>query len=162
MKIDDFVNAIKGPEDVPVEAVKWMRQRNNLDVEVIQEQLNFNECVSNSLCSPIDGVENWARKDDIPLGYPGWTANWIIGISEKDYNSIGFLSDLFDPKWSTIESRDGRKLFSLTGIHFGSGGSWGKPAHGKKETYLHYYVKFFRDDFPGLRAYCAKAMLKET
>lgn len=143
----EFIDSIKFPEDVAPQTVMWMKKWNNIDLEIIEENLEFQKLTSNTHCSPINGIKNWWGKDDSPKGYPGWRAHWVFGINGEDYKNtkVTFFSDFFDG-W--LHNED---LVSLKRIHSGSGGGWTTPDNPKKEVYLHYYMTFFVDDFPGLK-----------
>lgn len=142
---DEFLNSVENPEKFHIRTMEWMKKWNHLKLEIIQEELKFSQKVSNTHVCPHNGVTNWWSNEGLPKGYPGWTAHWVIGLSKKDYNSISFLSTIFEGY------PDKRCEFTLTGIHCGSGGSWSKPHGGKCEEYLHYYMSFFLDDFPNLK-----------
>lgn len=150
-----FLESVKSPEDVYIKAAEWMKKFNNFDVEIKQENLKYNKLTSNTHNCPIGKMTNWRCDEDKPRGYPGWSAHWIIGISEKDYEETHSFSDFFKshnfPK---------QKINPLLGIHISSGGAYYRPASGEQECYLHYYVYFFADNFPGLQRHLLKKKLR--
>jgi len=152
----EFLESVRSPEEIHIRTIKWMKKWNNIDFEIIQENLRYSDKTSNTHCCPINGVTNWEVKEDKPIGYPGWTAHWIIGMSDKTYKKIDFFSGFLRGHYYPNE-----KMYSLLGIHTGSGGTWSRPKDGKQETYSHYYMTFFADDFPNLQRWLLKAKLKE-
>ena len=152
----EFLESIMSPEEVHIKVMEWMKKWNDLDFEVTQENLRYSDSVSNSHNAPITGVTNWHGSEEKPSGYPGWTAHWIIGMSKKTYKKTSFFSDLFKGYYGPDE-----KIRSLIGIHTSSGGTWHRPDGGEQEVYIHYYMSFFADDFPGLQKWLLIEELKK-
>jgi hypothetical protein len=155
----EYLNSVFEPSEFHIQAMKWHKKHNNLDFEIIQENLRYSEETSNSHSCPIGGGTNWGgQKKDVPRGYPGWNAHWVIGMSKKTYgicDSFGWLSDLFNCSFPSKVNG----LYFMMGAHAGTGGSWHLPG-GKQEEYLHYYMTFFAQDFPNLKKYITKETLK--
>lgn len=67
-------------------------------------ELRYSDQVSNSHSRPLDGVENWGRKPEKPIGYPGWRGRvWA--------------------RYSTVFDGWGSDYFRDTLSHTGTGGS---------------------------------------
>lgn len=104
-------------------------------IKITYLDLRWSNSVSNSHCCPRNGVTNWARRTDIPRGYPGWTGQFEFELS---HDLPCFPSDIF---------RD-------TGIHTGCGGGRGKNSYG-------YEIHFYDSDWPGLDKQKVFAILSE-
>jgi len=96
-------------------------------------ELNFEKpvykaSVSNSHVCPHNGVENWSRETDKPMGYPGWTT-YVRGTLDRNKKHIHNC-----PVTSAL---------NMVGLRTGSGGGgcerWG------------YGVSIFLADWPGLK-----------
>lgn len=98
--------------------------RKNFSVRITYLHLVWRDCVSNSHSCPHNGIMNWTRKEDMPMGYSGWQGRIEYELSHE---LPGFGSDLMKD----------------TRIHTGTGGS----VDGIKYSYE---VRFFADDWPGL------------
>ena len=72
----------------------------------VKINVKYNNSVSNTHSAPFNGVENWGRDKNLPMGYPGWRGQVDFKF---DGDIDGFFSD----------------LFSRTGIHLGTGGGSG-------------------------------------
>jgi hypothetical protein len=83
--------------------------------------MRWSDCCSNSHNAPAGKPQNWAGKDHLPKGYPGWKGS--IRFYLKGYSN--FSSDILDG----------------TAIHAGSGGGGG---------YLTYDVTLFAEEWPML------------
>lgn len=92
------------------------------------ESLTFSKQCSNTHACPKNGVLNWSREPDKPMGYPGWTgrARGTLKRDKKHMNSYPYSAAL-----------------NSVGIytHTGGGGNenWG------------YDISIFLDDWPGLQ-----------
>lgn len=154
-----FLESITSPEEVHIKVMEWMKKWNNINLEIRQDNLMYDDKVSNSHNCPINGVTNWHGSEEKPSGYPGWTAHWIIGMSNKIRKKTHF-SDLFESyPWQN------EKIYStILGVHTSSGGVWYRSDNDKQEeVYIHYYMSFFADDFPGLQKWLLiKELKKET
>ena len=106
----------------------WANRRGHLReafwIKITKLNLHWSDSVSNSHSRPRDGVSNWERNVDKPMGYPGWAGRIEFQLS----HNFGFGSD----------------VLNNTGIHTGSGGGGSGNRFG-------YEVKFFVSDWPGLR-----------
>lgn len=103
-------------------------RRRNADPVTIAEvafaQMRWSDSCSNTHCAPLrDGVENWHRYPNLPLGYPGW------------HGTLTFVLRHFEAFPST--------LFQDTGVFCGSGG--GNGGRYRCE------VTLFDADWPALR-----------
>ena len=107
----------------------WAHRRAHLReefwIKITKLNLHWSDRVSNSHNRPRDGVTNWDRNVDKPMGYPGWSGRIEFQLS----HDLGFGSD----------------VLNNTGIHTGSGGGGSGNRFG-------YEVKFFSSDWPGLRS----------
>ena len=107
----------------------WANRRAHLReefwIKITKLNLHWSDRVSNSHNRPRDGVTNWDRNVDKPMGYPGWAGRIEFQLS----HDLGFGSD----------------VLNNTGIHTGSGG-------GGSDNRFGYEVKFFSSDWPGLRS----------
>jgi|SRR5208337_861851 len=154
---DAFVKSIRYPEEIAPSTVEFMKKYNGLDFEIREERLRFDACVSNTHAAPNGKLMNWYRKPDLPYGYPGWNAHWIIGMSKQIYKlSHGFTGLFKDYSFRCFS--DVQDKYYIPYIHFGSGGSWDKV--GEQDEYLHYYMTFWADDFPYLKKCSTKLLLK--
>lgn len=104
----------------------------NIKIDVVYSNL-----VSNSHSCPFDGITNWHRDKNLPVGYPGWTGRIEY---EMDFggqkNKISF----------------GSGLFIKSGINTGTGG-------GGREKYS-YDVRIYAADWPGLAQQISFNILK--
>jgi hypothetical protein len=140
----EFYLSIHKPEDFIPRVIEWHKKWNDLEVRIKSQNLTFSESVSNSHNCPINGITNWHRNKDLPLGYPGWYGRWTFEISKADdlklyKKGITFLSDIFHAgyKWKKSKS-----FFSLSGINIGGGGGGGQGGT--------YEIFIYLEDFPHL------------
>lgn len=99
--------------------------RKDFRFQITYLNVRWSDAISNTHHAPHSGVTNWSREADKPHGYPGWAGR----IEWKCSHSIaGFGSDLVEG----------------TRIHTGTGGGTSGNRYG-------FDVRFFADDWPGLR-----------
>lgn len=127
--VDDFVNKVKQSVNEYLECIGEDFRLLVLDVDV-----RYSKCVSNTHCAPIGQVTNWYNKNDLPNGYIGF-----VGRVHIEYSSDPNLSHNFS----------GSRLISERFLHTGSGGYQGTGANG--EYKLGYDCRFFLDDLPKLK-----------
>lgn len=102
-------------------------------IETFNMTVSYSERCSNSHRCPHNGVKNFSRTDDKPLGYPGfrgeisWTGTTLPAERRETFGMISFADAL-----------------TMFGLQTGSGG-------GGFET-GRYQVTLFLDDFPALKA----------
>lgn len=105
----------------------WRDRREHLRdkfwIKMTYLDVHWADYVSNSHSSPRNGVSNWGRDKDKPVGYPGWQGRIEFQLS----HDLGFGSD----------------VFRNVGIHTGSGGGTSDNRYG-------YDVRFFASDWLGL------------
>ena len=106
---------------------------------------------------PVFLIQNWHQKPDLPKGYPGWNSHWIIGMSKETYKLnhgfTGLLKDYTFYCFSEVKDK-----YYIPYIYTGTGGSWYRV--GPQEEYLHYYMIFWAEDFPYLKKFATKLLLK--
>lgn len=118
---------------------RWNAIRDKFEIKITHLSLDYSDSVSNSHSCPHNGMTNWGGdkllKDGTPAptGYPGYR-----GRIEWEFTTDipGFCSD----------------LFRNTRIHTGSGG--GGALRGS------YEVRFFLDDWPGIKQAVEEERLK--
>lgn len=84
--------------------------------------VQYSDCVSNSHHSPHDGVQNWERTNQLPLGYPGW-----LGSIQLEFSKDGPIG--------------GTDVFRNTPIQTGGGGARGRLG-------CQYELYLFASDWP--------------
>ena len=100
--VSDWGNRIKRLDQLPIPELK-----------TVKLQLEYQPCISNSHCSPLDGVQNFKQHPGLARGYPGWT---------------GSLMWSYDHTIKTkVETGSG--LFAQSAVHTGPGGSGGNGAY---------------------------------
>lgn len=81
----------------------YNRERKHAKVAGFSMRMHYSDTVGNAHCSPIRGVDNFSRQNDLPTGYAGWVGRvWI-----RYQNEIRTFGS--DP-------------FRTTNTHTGSGG----------------------------------------
>lgn len=104
--------------------------RKDFSVKIVHLRLDWLNRVSNSHSCPRGGVTNWGGCDLLPdgtpkpRGYPGWDGRITYRVSH-------------DVSWVN-------RAFNEAGIYTGTGG-------GGRDGLRSYDVKFFMNDWPGLR-----------
>jgi hypothetical protein len=113
------------------DAPRWDKIRDSFSVTIKHLSVTYSESVSNSHNRPHNGVTNWGGRETLkdgtpaPRGYPGFSGRIEFQTSHEPFS---FASNIMEG----------------TRIHTGSGGGGGN------NTYR-YDVKFFLDDWPGLK-----------
>lgn len=100
----------------------YIEKVHGLTFNNIRWSVTYSPNVSNSHGHPINGVDNFSRDDNKPIGYPGFH-----GRIRGDYSQDKTLSDFY---------------MKIPGLHTGTGGG-----NGKDWQYAFY---FFLQDFPNL------------
>jgi hypothetical protein len=132
MSTDELVEAHEGTGKK-----RKRKKRKPFEWYGIELNVRYNEHASNSHQCPHNGVENWARKDDLPKYYPGYTGQIKLMYSRDPGE---FISD------------DIARCLKRMGVHTGSGGGGDRkhPYYGRMEV-RSYEVTLFLDDWEGLR-----------
>lgn len=110
--------------------------RDDFWVKISYLDVTYSDHVSNTHSCPRNGVRNWGREPDKPIGYKGWGGRIEFQTSHE---IRGFMSGL----WEHL------------GIHTGSGGGSGGRNWG-------YSVGIFLDDWDGLAQSKMLDILGET
>lgn len=129
--------------------IKHASIQSNQKVVGLKFDVTGRKNVSNSHNCPINGVENWWREKDLPLGYPGWIGRvWI----RLDSSPMSFGSDAF--------------LHSLTYTGTGGAGSydgpWKQVNAVKKIPIYSWDWLLFESDWPLLKQYMEKIIVTNT
>lgn len=111
-------------------------KRMTFEIKILNLDLYWDPCVSNTHDAPYDGVTNWGgHHEDRPRGYPGWHGR--ITYKMTDIN--------------TFASR----ALEKTGINTGTGGGGGDGIYS-------YGVTFFDADWPAITRYREKHSTAES
>lgn len=130
-ELNDFVRlnaeSVSDIEEMMKKVSREVMVEDGCYLEDVTLDVRYSESVSNSHSCPLDGVHNWHGKDDLPLGYPGFSGR-IKGKWSK--RPAGFRSDSI------------RNVSSC--IHTGCGGGDGLK--------FKYDVRIYLSDFPKLKS----------
>jgi hypothetical protein len=125
-------------------------------IQIKEFDLEWSDCVSNSHCAPVGGVENWGRKPDLPQGYPGWGGRITWQVTGPNTRATHMAMGLLFSGENSF--RTGRQR-----VHTGTGGANTEvPASEVLTKTYSYDVKIFAQDWPGLARYREKALIWET
>jgi len=115
-------------------------------------QISKSAKVSNSHSAPLDGVHNWSRKPELPMGYPGWQGRvWIrYAAPDRGFGSDAFHETLTDTGTGGFGSYDG----PWTGISKVRWETYGYKTRGKNvypEPQIYSWgYRFYDSDWPDL------------
>ena len=105
--------------------------------------LRWSDCVSNTHSCPKNGVQNWGRDPNLPMGYPGWhgRVEWKCEWPDE-FDGIYLAGDIFDGENCCI--------------HTGTGGGGGMTNNVMRHGYD---ITMFADDWSGLAEFREKELV---
>jgi hypothetical protein len=115
--------------------ISWVLKYYKIPI-TIKLNVGYQDCVSNSHGCPLDGIENWHAKPELPKGYPGFRGRINFIFEKKEHYEIFYKGRIFEHH-TYGQSTSNPKL---VGFFTGCGGGNG--------LILGYDFYFFLSDFP--------------